>query len=138
MDWIMIILPGIAPVACACAAYGAYEAGRRRGASEALKTVEGALEPLLADGKPLPRDKSRFGSFFAPGEKVTIRADPTPTLVAGLGRYEAIAGAAGISAAEVQSVLDDVIEEIATELLDDCWRSRIATRLTEWQREQAA
>ena len=78
------------------------------------------------------------GSFFAPCEKVTIRADPTPTLVAGLGRYEAIAGAAGISAAEVQSVLDDVIEEIATELLDDCWRSRIATRLTEWQREQAA
>ena len=45
---------------------------------------------------------------------------------------------AGISAAEVKSVLDGVIEEIATELLDDCWRSRIATRLTEWQREQAA
>ena len=136
MDWAAIILPAVVSGACAC--WAAYGAGRRHGAAEALKTVEGALEPLLADSEPLPRDKSRFGSFFAPGEKVTIRANPTPTLVAGLGRYEAIAGAAGISAAEVQSVLDDVIEEIATELLDDCWRSRIATRLTEWQREQAA
>ena len=135
MDWAAIILPAVVSGACAC--WAAYGAGRRHGAAEALKTVEGALEPLLADSEPLPRDKSRFGSFFAPGEKVTIRADPTPTL-AGLDRYEAIAEAAGITAAEVQSVLDGVIEDLATELLDDCWRSRIATRLTEWQREQAA
>lgn len=135
MDWAAIILPAVVSGACAC--WAAYGAGRRHGAAEALKTVEGALEPLLADSEPLPRDKSRFGSFFAPGEKVTIRADPTLTL-AGLGRYEAIAGAAGITAAEVKSVLDGVIEEIKTELLDDCWRSRIAARLTEWQREQAA
>lgn len=135
MDWAAIILPAVVSGACAC--WAAYGAGRRRGAAEALKTVEGALEPLLADGNPLPRDKGRFRSF-TPSEEAPLRADPTPMLVAGLGRYEAIAGAAGISAAEVQSVLDDVIEEIATELLDDCWRSRIATRLTEWQREQAA
>lgn len=134
MDWAAIILPAVVSGACAC--WAAYGAGRRHGAAEALKTVEGALEPLLADSEPLPRDKSRFRSF-APGEDVALRADPTPTL-AGLDRYEAIAGAAGISAAEVKSVLDGVIEEIATELLDDCWRSRIATRLTEWQREQAA
>ena len=79
-----------------------------------------------------------IGVSFTPSEEAPLRADPTPMLVAGLGRYEAIAGAVGISAAEVQFVLDDVIEEIATELLDDCWRSHIATRLTEWQREQAA
>lgn len=115
----------------------AFVVGHFHGARDALQTIDDAIGPFVVDGKPLPRDKSRFGSFFAPGEKVTIRADPTPTL-AGLGRYEAIADAAGITAAEVKSVLDGVIEEIATELLDDCWRERIATRLTEWQREQAA
>lgn len=132
MDWAAIILPAVVSGACAC--WAAYGAGRRRGASEALKTVEGALEPLLADGEPLPRDKGRFRSF-APSEEVTLRADPTPSLI-DLSRYEAVAKAAGITAEEVRSVLDGVIEEIATELLDDCWRKRIAKRLTEWQKGQ--
>lgn len=133
MDAVADIIGLVLAVLATC--WVAYEAGHRRGTADALKTVEGALEPLLADGEPLPRDKSRFGSF-SPGEEVAIRAGPTPTL-GGLGRYEAIAAAAGITAAEVKSVLDGVIEEIATELLDDCWRERIATRLTEWQRGQS-
>ena len=114
----------------------AFAVGHIHGARGALQTIDDAIGPFVVDGTPLPRDKTRFRSF-APGEDVALRADPTLTL-AGLGRYEAIAGAAGITAAEVKSVLDGVIEEIKTELLDDCWRSRIAARLTEWQREQAA
>lgn len=132
MDWAAIILPAVVSGACAC--WAAYGAGRRRGASEALKTVEGALEPLLADGEPLPRDKGRFGSFFAPGEKVTIRADPTPTL-AGLGRYEEIAG--GSCRRSIDRFRAEVEREIERDT-ENWFRSRIAERLTEWQREQAA
>lgn len=114
----------------------AYEAGRRHGAAEVLKTVEGALEPLLADGEPLPRDKGRF-CCFSPGEEVKLRADPMPTL-AYMSHIADHLVAAGMPVDEVQSALGDAVDEIADEVIDDWFRSRIATRLTEWQKEQAA